>query len=91
MAEQSITKEQINRFTSFGLCEMKLVDPDQNKKRYYCILLQPGLFDITLQRQWGRLGSRPRVKDEFCEDINEALKRANRLYREKVKKGYREF
>ena len=79
------------RFATFGLCELTQIDPDRNRRRYYCISLQAGLFDLILQRQWGRLGCRPQFKDEFFTDIQDGIKQANRLYRQKVRKGYREF
>lgn len=92
MAGQSIAKEQKKRFNSFGLCELRLVDLDHNKKRYYCIILQPGLFDVSLQRQWGRLGSKKlRERDESFDNMDLAMQRANRLYRERLRRGYKEF
>jgi len=63
-----------------------------NRRRYYCILLQPGLFEISLQRQWGRLRSKKlRVRDESFGDLDLAIQRANRLYKERLRRGYREF
>ena len=79
------------RFETFGMCELACVDPDRNRRRYYCISLQPGLFDMIVQRQWGRLGSQPRTKDEFYNSIEEGVRRANTLYREKIRRGYQEF
>lgn len=90
MARQQAHQE--NKFQGFGLCELAQVNPERNRRRYYCILLQPGLFDISLQRQWGRLGSKKlRVRDESFDSMDLAMQRANRLYRERLRRGYLEF
>jgi len=91
MAKRLVQLQHKPRFEGFGLCEMANIDPDRNRKRYYCISLQPGLFDLILERQWGRLGGRCRVKHEFCQDISQAVKRANQLYRQRILNGYKEF
>lgn len=91
-AQRHVAVQQEKRFEGFGLCELAQVDPDRNRRRYYCILLQPGLFEISLQRQWGRLGSKKlRVRDESFGSLDLAMQRANRLYRERLRRGYREF
>lgn len=79
------------RFMAFGICEMTLIDPGRNMRRYYSIAVQPGLFAVSVVRQWGRLGCRARQKLLFFGAIEEALAWANRLYRAKVAKGYREL
>lgn len=92
MARRKASEEGQKRFEGFGLCELAQVDPTRNRRRYYCLLLQPGLFEISLQRQWGRIGSKKlRVRDESFDDMAVATQRANRLYRERLKRGYREF
>ncbi len=92
MARRKASEEGQKRFDGFGLCELAQVDPDRNRRRYYCLLLQPGLFEISLQRQWGRLGSKKlRVRDESFGSLDLAMQRANRLYRERLRRGYREF
>lgn len=81
---------QQKRFLDFGYVEMTNIDHERNRRRYYCISLQPGLFDLILQRRWGRIGCRPQTKDLFVGSTEEAIKMANRIYREKYRKGYRE-
>lgn len=91
MPKRTVSPQHEMRFTGFGICEMANIDPGRNRRRYYCISLQPGLFELILKRQWGRLGCRQRVKDEYCENLESALKRANRIYRERLRNGYREM
>lgn len=92
MARHKVSSEQQSRFGGFGLCEMAQIDPERNRRRYYCIMLQPGLFEISLQRQWGRLGSKKlRVRDESFGSLDLAMQRANHLYQERLRRGYREF
>jgi predicted DNA-binding WGR domain protein len=79
------------RFTGFGICELAMIDPGRNRRRYYCIAVQPGLFAVSVVRQWGRLGCRLRQKVLFFGAVEEAFDCANRLYRVKTGKGYREL
>jgi predicted DNA-binding WGR domain protein len=78
-------------FESYGKVEIFWIVPDLNRKRYYCISVEPGLFGPVLIRSWGRIGEgRLRSKEHFfpAEDLPEALKRANRLFTKKLNKGY---
>ena len=78
------------RLTTYGICELSKIVPALNQRRYYGIAIQPGLFDITLHRQWGRVGCRPRVMDEYFDSLDLALVKANSLYWTKIRRGYRE-
>lgn len=80
----------MERFSEFGICEMAQIDPARNRYRYYCIIIQPGLFEVSVQRRWGRVGHRPREKDTFFGDLADAVGYANRLYRTKARRGYSE-
>jgi len=78
-------------FESYGKVEIFWILPDLNRKRYYCISVEPGLFGPVLIRSWGRIGEgRLRSKEHFFpeEDLPEALKKANRLLASKLRKGY---
>ena len=83
-------KTASERFSDFGFCELRQVDPDKNRRRYYCLEVQPGLFDISVQRYWGRIGSRPRMISQYFEDPAEAMLCANRIYQQKLRRGYKE-
>ena len=78
------------RFESFGICELHNVSPDKNRSRYYCIDLQPGLFELILLRKWGRIGCRPREMRQYFKSVDDAVVEANKLYRQKNRRGYRE-
>ena len=82
--------EITERFSSFGICEMTRIDPALNRYRYYSISIQPGLFEVSVLRRWGRVGCHPREKDTFFTDPVEAFRYANRLYRSKTHRGYHE-
>lgn len=77
-----------DRFINFGVCEMQHVEPEKNCLRYYRIEVRPGLFDTVLARYWGRLGQKPRYKEEFFSATGDAMNLAQRLYRRKKHKGY---
>lgn len=78
------------RFSDYGVCELAKIEPSLNQKRYYGISVQPGLFEVILHRQWGRLGCRPRSMNEYFDSIELAVAKANSLYGIKTRRGYRE-
>lgn len=84
-------KTATKRFVEYGFCELRQIDPEKNRRRYYCIEVQPGLFDVSVQRCWGRLGTKPRTLWHYFDDIKDALKAANMLYSQKLTKGYAEY
>lgn len=78
-------------FESYGKAEIFWIVPDLNRKRYYCIVVEPGLFGPILTRSWGRIGDgRLRRKVHFYPegDLSGALVKANHLIASKLKKGY---
>jgi len=78
-------------FKSYGKVEVFWIVPGLNRKRYYCVAVEPGLFGPILTRSWGRIGNkRLRRKEHFYPegDLSEALEKANRLISSKLKKGY---
>jgi predicted DNA-binding WGR domain protein len=79
---------QQERFDAFGFCEMTQINPERNRYRYYSISIQPGLFEVSVQRSWGRVGGKTRTKDQFFADLQEAVRYANLFYRKKSGRGY---
>jgi predicted DNA-binding WGR domain protein len=78
-------------FKSYGKVEIFWIVPELNRKRFYCISVEPGLFGPVLVRSWGRIGEgRLRRKEQFFSEreLPEALARASRLLTKKLKKGY---
>ena len=75
----------------YGKVEIFWIVPDLNRKRYYSISVEPGLFGPVLVRSWGRVGEgRLRKKEHFFPDreLPYALQMANRLLAAKLRKGY---
>ena len=65
-------------------------DPGINARRYYGLDVQSDLFgQIVLVRSWGRIGTRGVIKIEPYETVHAAELARFRLFRSKVKKGYR--
>ncbi len=76
---------------SYGRVELFWIVPDLNRRRYYSISVEPGLFGPILSRSWGRIGvGKLRNKEHFFPEgnLNEALTMANRLLAAKLRKGY---
>jgi predicted DNA-binding WGR domain protein len=73
-----------------GSMEIFWIVPALNRRRFYCISVEPGLFGPVLTRSWGRIGvGRMRSKELFFPEgnLNEALEKANRLLAIKLRKG----
>lgn len=79
------------RFHDYGVCELHKVELDNNCLRYYRIEIVPGLFSPIVSRFWGRIGRAPRCKEDFFESLEDGIRAANRLYRRKRSRGYREI
>ena len=78
-------------FEEYGSVEIFWIVPDLNRKRCYCISVEPGLFGPILTRSWGRIGvGKMRSKEQFFQEgnLDEALAKANRLLAIKLRKGY---
>ncbi|TPK72104.1 WGR domain-containing protein [Mesorhizobium sp. B2-3-3] len=68
---------------------LRRTDAARNMARYYVLSLQPTLFgEVSVVRQWGRIGTRGRQKIDFFEDGNEADAALSRLAERKAKRGY---
>lgn len=65
-------------------------DLDKNLHRFYQMFVTPGLFgDWSLVREWGRVGSPGTVRKDWFDTEPEAVTAAEKLLKEKQKKGYR--
>ncbi|WP_411969413.1 WGR domain-containing protein [Mesorhizobium sp. CO1-1-7] len=68
---------------------LRRIDSARNMARYYVMALQPTLFgDVSLVRQWGRIGTRGRQKVEFFDDCLQAAAALSRLAAQKSNRGY---
>lgn len=76
------------RFFGYARCQMIKINPMLNQKRIYFLEIQQGLFHFIVIRAWGRIGQKVRCKEEWYEDMEIAIKQANRIYIQKAKKGY---
>jgi predicted DNA-binding WGR domain protein len=58
--------------------------------RFYGIALEPTLFgEVSLMRQWGRIGKTGRATMETFSKIGEAVAARDKLEQVKRRKGYR--
>lgn len=65
-------------------------DPEKRMARFYVLRLQPALTGgIDLIREWGRIGSRGRVKAEPMADMSIAQDAAAAIEQAKRRRGYR--
>lgn len=66
------------------------IDATKNMARFYLLSIEPTLFgNISLVRNWGRMGTRGQERVHFFENEKEALTLFLDILREKRKKGYR--
>ena len=66
------------------------IDPGQNMARFYALWTQPTLFgEVSLIRNWGRIGTRGRQLVESFGDETEAGQALARMAERKRRRGYR--
>jgi predicted DNA-binding WGR domain protein len=66
------------------------IDPTRNQSRYYHCAIWPGLFgDVSLVREWGRIGQPGRQRLDAQPDSAAARSKMGDLVRRKERKGYR--
>ena len=68
---------------------LKKIDSSCNMRRYYSLSVQPDLFgNACLVREWGRIGTRGRIRIERHLDEGSALTALVRLSATKRRRGY---
>jgi predicted DNA-binding WGR domain protein len=68
---------------------LRKIDQTRNMARFYEIEVQPGLFgDVSVTRHWGRIGSNGQAKEHWFSTAAEAAELANKMARQKVRRGY---
>lgn len=66
------------------------IDTTQNMARFYRLAIEPTLFgDISVVRNWGRIGTRGQEMVHFFENEKQALTLFLDILRQKRQKGYR--
>ncbi len=69
--------------------ELRRIDPERNMARFYLLAIQPTLFgDVSLIRNWGRIGTSGQVKVETYDRPDDAHRAYRRLERVKRRRGY---
>lgn len=65
------------------------VDPERNMARFYGIEVQPTLFgEVSVLRNWGRIGTQGRGMMVTYEDENQAAVALQKLDKQKRRRGY---
>ncbi len=59
----------LNASDRLSIVALERVDPEKNVFRYYVLSVEPTLFDeVSLVREWGRVGQRGRRIVQLCPD-----------------------
>jgi len=58
-------------------------------RKFYRLTLEPSLFYVRLRRQWGRIGTQGRQKEDFYDTWPEAYRAFRSLTRRRLRHGYR--
>ena len=73
-----------------NLISMTRTEPALNMARFYRLWLEPTLFgEVTVTRNWGRIGTWGQVKGETFAEPVEASVALERLAHKKIRRGYR--
>jgi predicted DNA-binding WGR domain protein len=76
---------------NYGKVEVVCIKPKLNRRRYYCVSVEAGLFGPILVRSWGRIGWKnlQQMEQHFSEEnLSDVLDTANHLIANKLRKGY---
>jgi predicted DNA-binding WGR domain protein len=66
------------------------IDDARNMARFYVLAIEPNLFDeVSLVREWGRLGANGRRRIELHPTRIAAKTALRKWLRQKMKRGYR--
>jgi predicted DNA-binding WGR domain protein len=66
------------------------IEGTSNKHRFYRCAIWPGLFgDVSLVREWGRIGQPGQMRLDAQPDTSAARGKMDDLIRRKERKGYR--
>ena len=69
--------------------DLHRIDPARNMRRFYMLAIQPTLFgEVSVIRNWGRIGSHGQTKIESYDDLTGAETALIRLAERKRKRGY---
>jgi len=64
-------------------------DPNCNLARYYVLSIEPSLFgDVTLIREWGRIGREGQRRIELFENQSRAVEALDTWLQRKRRRGY---
>lgn len=70
---------------------IRRIDPEQNMRRFYSLVIQPTLFGGTsVIRNWGRIGTNGQSMVETFDQQDEAFKAMRRLETTKRRRGYKD-
>jgi len=73
------------------LLVLERVDRGRRMAKYYVLAIEATLFDdVSLTREWGRLGAAPRRRVELHPDANAAGVALQKWLRRKRRRGYGE-
>ena len=87
VAQMSDIADQLDVFPT--RLHLRRVDPARNMRRYYRMEILSDLFgDVSLVREWGRIGSRGQMLIEIHVDEGQAINSLMKLARTKQRKGY---
>ena len=65
------------------------IDTGKNRKRFYRIVVQPGLFgNFELTRYWGRIGTKGRKVTKTFESMDKTNEEVEKLLRIRERHGY---
>lgn len=69
--------------------QLRRIDPVCNMRRYYRMSVQHDLLgDVTLVREWGRIGARGQMKIDTYRDEGQAVTALMKLAALKRRRGY---
>lgn len=76
-------------WASFEPLTLTRIRPEHNERRFYALAMTVDLFgNIVLIRNWGRIGTSGRQREETHSNVTAAAENMERLMRKKCGRGY---
>jgi predicted DNA-binding WGR domain protein len=67
---------------------MECIKPDKNRKAFYRLIATRDLFTFTLVRNWGRIGTRGRLRVDRFDNEADMKQSEGQIVKKRLRHGY---
>jgi len=78
----------VQQMSGFTIAHFECIDPARNKRAFYTLSAERGLFCFVLTRCWGRIGGRGQRLTKLFASETEMLREYQRLHKKRLQRNY---